>query len=177
MDTLALETDRLLLRPMHQGDVDRLFAILGDAETMRYYPAPLSRDEVVGWIVDQLNRYRRDGFGLLSMDLKETGETVGDCGPAMREVEGRPEIELAWHVKRELWGRGLAPEAAAACRDWAFDHAGSRLISLIRPENRQSIRVAEKIGMRMERRVTYGSSGWVHLVYTITQATHRGGSR
>jgi [ribosomal protein S5]-alanine N-acetyltransferase len=170
VDGILLETERLRLRPFREDDVDDLFAVLGDAETMRYYPEPFTRDGVVGWIENYITRYWRDGFGLLAMELKDTGELVGDCGPAVREVEGEREVELAWHVKRAQWGRGLAPEAALVCRDWAFDHVGPRLISLIRPENIQSIRVAEKIGMKPERRTTYGSEGWLHVVYAISKA-------
>ena len=102
------------------------------------------------------------------MVLKETGNLVGDCGPAVREVDGIAEIELGWHVMRAFWGQGLATEAAAACRDWAFRNIGpSRLIALVRPENGQSCRVAEKIGMTVEGEVEYGSVGWLHLVYAI----------
>jgi RimJ/RimL family protein N-acetyltransferase len=102
------------------------------------------------------------------MELKATGELVGDCGPAVREVERKAEIELGWHVKRTLWGQGLATEAASASRDWAFHTIRpSRLIALVRPENTQSRRVAEKIGMTVEGEVTYGSMGWLHLVYAI----------
>jgi ribosomal-protein-alanine N-acetyltransferase len=142
MDGIPMETERLRLRPFRDDDVEALFAVLGDAETMRPYPAPFPREGVVDWIEDHMARYRRDGFGLLAMELKETCGLVGECGPAIREVEALREIELGWHVKRALWGRGLVPEAAAACRDWAFEHAAPRLISLIRPENVQSIRVA-----------------------------------
>lgn len=85
-----------------------------------------------------------------------------------RIVEGREEVELGWHVKRSHWGRGIAPEAAAACRDHAFGALGlERLISLIRPENIPSRRVAEKIGMTVDGEVAYGSMGWPHLVYAI----------
>ncbi len=149
-------------------DVDDLFAILGDAETMRYYPAPYPRERTLEWITDNLERYRRDGFGLWAIEDRETGEYLGSCGPAARVVDGVEEVELGWHIKRSRWGRGIAPEAAAACRYHAFGPLGlDRLISLIRPVNVPSRRVAEKIGMTVEKEVLYGSVAWPHLVYAI----------
>ena len=87
-----LETERLRLRPYTLDDLDDLFGILGDQETMTYYPEPYSRDRTMGWIEDNVKRYEMDGFGLWAMEMKETGDFVGDCGPAVREVERQREI-------------------------------------------------------------------------------------
>jgi ribosomal-protein-alanine N-acetyltransferase len=164
-----IETERLILREYKPGDLDDLFAILGDAETMRFYPAPYTLERTVEWVSDNVERYRRDGFGLWAMNLRETGGFVGSCGPVRWPVDGRDEVELGWHVERSQWGRGLAPEAAAACRDHAFAVLGQgRLISLIRPVNVPSRRVAEKIGMAVEQEVEY--HGLQHLVYAIERA-------
>jgi RimJ/RimL family protein N-acetyltransferase len=62
------------------------------------------------------------------------------------------EIEVGYHVRSALQGRGRATEAAAACRDHARDVLGlERLIAIIDPRNRPSQRVAEKLGMVLER--------------------------
>lgn len=162
-----LETERLRLRPYSLGDVDDLFEILGDPETMRYYPAPYDRDGTLRWIRDNLWRYERDGFGLFALELKATGEFAGDCGPAAQVVEGRREVEIGWHVKRALQNQGLATEAAVACRDHCFGTLGlRRVISLIRPENLPSRRVAEKIGMRIDTEVEW--HGLRHYVYAAS---------
>ncbi len=162
-DTI-LETDRLRLRPYRVDDADALFEILGDPHTMRFYPQRFTREDADAWIQRQLDRYERDGFGLWAMELRTTGEFIGNCGPAVQEVEGQREVELGWHVHRRHWGQGLATEAAAACREHAFERLGvDRLIALVRPENRPSARVAEKIGMRVERTAEF--RGLPHLVY------------
>jgi [ribosomal protein S5]-alanine N-acetyltransferase len=161
-----LETERLLIRRLREPDVDALHAVLGDAETMRYYPAPFDRDGCAAWIEDSIERYARDGFGLYGLELRATGELIGDCGPAVRAIEGVDEVEMGWHVRRDLWGRGLAPEAARACLAHAFGPLGlRRMTALVRPVNRPSARVAEKIGMTVERRVTHG--GLPHLLYVV----------
>ncbi|MGQ0670375.1 MAG: GNAT family N-acetyltransferase [Actinomycetota bacterium] len=167
---LLLETERLTLRMYKLGDLDDLFSILGDAETMRYYPRPYTREDTLAWIEDCLDRYGRDGFGHLAVLLKETGELVGNCGLAVRLADGREEVEIGWHVRRSHWGLGIAPEAAGACRDYAFGPLGlERLISLVRPVNHPSRRVAEKIGMSVEKEIDYHE--YRHLVYVVKRPT------
>lgn len=92
------------------------------------------------------------GCGLWLVTLRATGEFVGDCGLTLQEVEGVTDLEVGYRVRSDLQGNGYATEAAAACRDHARDvlHA-KRLIAIIRPDNRPSQRVAEKIGLPFER--------------------------
>jgi RimJ/RimL family protein N-acetyltransferase len=167
---IEITTERLRLRPLTEADVDPLLAILGDAETMRWYPQPYSRDGVVEWIARNMNGYVRDGFGLLAIEDRKTGEFLGDCGPTIQDVEGEPHIELGWHVRRDRWGQGIATQAGAACRDWSWTNLNvDHLISLIRNENRQSCRVAEKIGMSVWRDTN--RAGLSHFVYRINRPT------
>lgn len=157
------ETPRLLLREFSQGDVDALALTLSDAETMRFYPVPLDRAGVEDWISRNRRRYREDGHGLWAMILKSSGELVGDCGLTVQDVGDANETEIGYHVRRDLWGQGLATEAARACRDLGFARLPvERLISLIRPENLPSRRVAEKNGMTVWKEVMW--RGLPHLV-------------
>jgi ribosomal-protein-alanine N-acetyltransferase len=161
-----LETSRLLLREFRPHDVNALARVLSDPETMRFYPAPLGIAGVEEWILYNRNRYRDHGHGLWAMILKSKGELVGDCGLTVQEVEGANEIEIGYHVRRDLWGQGLATEAACACRDFGFARLPvERLISLIRPENMASRRVAEKNGMTVWKEVLWRNLP--HLVYAI----------
>ena len=164
--TAILETDRLWLREFEAGDIDALAVVLSDPETMRYYPAPYGRAGVEQWIVRNQNRYAHDGVGLWGMVLKETEELIGDCGIIRQEVEGEWFYEIGYHLRRDLWGRGLATEAAVACRDWGFKNLDvDRLISLIRPENLASRRVAERNGMTIWEEVDW--RGLRHYVYSV----------
>jgi ribosomal-protein-alanine N-acetyltransferase len=162
----VLQTCRLSLREFVLEDVDALARILSDPETMRYYPAPFDRAGVVEWIERNRTRYANDGYGLWAMILNSTGELVGDCGLVRQTVDGVDEVEIGYHVRRDLWGQALAPEAARACRDYGFATlADDRLISLIRPENLASRRVAEKNGMTIWKEVT--RANLLHYVYAI----------
>jgi RimJ/RimL family protein N-acetyltransferase len=168
--SLVLETERLQLRNLVPADLDELTSILSDPETMRYYPRPFTREECSEWITRNLERYEVDGFGLLAIMLKGDDEFVGDCGPVRRFVDGRDEVEIGWQVKRARWRQGIASEAGAACRDYAFGPLGlTRVISLIRPENIPSRGVAEKIGMTIEKEIDY--KGMAHYVYVRERST------
>jgi len=165
----VIETSRLLLREFVPEDVDALAAVISDAETMRFYPEPRDHAGVESWIERNCRRYREDGHGLWAMVLKSSGELIGDCGLARQSVDEVDEIEIGYHVRRDMWGQGLAPEAAAACCDYGFERLRTdRLIALIRPENLPSRRVAEKIGMSLWKEVVWRDLP--HCVYSIRNA-------
>ncbi len=161
---LILETPRLLLRRFTLQDAEALEAVLGDPVAMEYYPAPLDRRGVEGWIERNLGRYQRDGHGLWAMLLKPSKELIGDCGCTLQEVEGINEVEVGYHVRRDLWNRGYATEAARACMEYAFSRLGAgRVISIIRPPNIASRRVAEKNGMTCEKIILWRD--YEHCIY------------
>jgi ribosomal-protein-alanine N-acetyltransferase len=166
---VILETERLILRPFRLNDIDALEAVLGDPVTMEFYPAPLTREGVEAWIRKNLGRYDNDGCGLQAMVLKGPGEVIGDCGCIVQRVEDKDQIEIGYHVRRNLWGNGYATEAARACIDYAFDQLGAqRVISMIRPENISSRRVAEKNGMICEKVVFWRN--YDHCIYAKLKA-------
>jgi RimJ/RimL family protein N-acetyltransferase len=166
---MILQTPRLLLRELTPQDADAVAQVLSDPETMRHYPAPYDRAGVEQWIERNRQRYQNDGVGLWAMELKQTEEVIGDCGILLQQVEGERFYEIGYHLRRDQWHQGLATEAAIACRDWAFAHLKTnRLISLIRPENLPSRRVAERNGMTLWKEVTW--RGLPHCVYSIERA-------
>jgi RimJ/RimL family protein N-acetyltransferase len=151
----VLTTQRLILREMTGADLDHIAALFGDEEVMRYYPKPMTRDEAQAWVEWNVRLYRSHGFGLWAMVLRDTGEFAGDCGLTPQYVDGVKEIEVGYHVRTSLQGRGYATEAAAAARDFASNTLHlSRLIAIINPANVPSQRVAGKIGLKPEKRAT-----------------------
>ncbi len=139
---------------MVPSDIEALAQIFSDPEAMKHYPAAFTRNEVLVWIERQLRNYAEHGYGLWALELKETGDVVGDCGLTWQRVGYSPErqLETGWHVRRDLWNQGLATEAASACRDYARDVLGQKhLISIITASNLPSQAVASKLGMAMER--------------------------
>jgi RimJ/RimL family protein N-acetyltransferase len=168
-----LETKRLRMRMARMSDVADTLAMLSDPVHMRYYPHPFSAEEARNWVRWQLRNYRTLGYGLWVVELKETGEFVGQVGLTNQLVNHDLHVEVGWHTKRSFWGSGYAVEAGAASRDWAFRNLDiDRLISLIRPVNTQSARVAQKLGMRVWEHIT--KAGFPHDVYSMTRSEWAG---
>ncbi|MEL6364456.1 MAG: GNAT family N-acetyltransferase [Pseudomonadota bacterium] len=151
MNEIRLETDRLILREMRPEDAEGFIAMMADPDVARYLTpdhSPMARMDAWRSFATMLGHWTIRGFGMFSVIEKSSGDWVGRVGPWM--PEGWPSLEIGWGIVREAWGKGYAPEAAAASRDWAFDRFPEypRLISLIDPGNANSQRVAEKIGER-----------------------------
>ena len=167
----VIETERLRLRELTLDDVDAIFAIIGDAETMKYYPRSFNRADAIDWVQRNLERYRRDGHSLYAVTLKTSDDVIGDCGLIRQDVEGESMIEVAYHFRRDCWGQGYATEAARRCMTHAFEHLGaSRLVSLIRAENLPSCRVAERNGMTVEKQVMFHDLP--HLLYATRRENY-----
>ena len=163
----TIETERLLLRKPRLADAADLAVAYADPETVRYIGdgSTATLEQVEQGIAFWLERWEANGVGLFSMERREDGLVVGRSGflvwdGVTWEVAGfadageRAEVELGWMVSREHWGHGYATEAALAMRDWGIaERDFTRLVSVIRPGNDRSVRVAEKIGERYERDV------------------------
>ncbi len=77
-----------------------------------------------------------------------------------------PAVEVGWRFDRAWWGQGLATEGGAAAIAWAFGSLGlDRVISIIRPENVASVRVAEKLGMVPGPSITHPAYAWDLSIY------------
>ena len=167
-----LETERLVLRMFHEGDFEAFARIAADPEAARYLGngLPLTRMEAWRGLAAQIGHWTLRGYGALAIEEKATGEFVGRAG--FFNPEGWPGFELGWVVARERWGRGYATEAARRLLDYAFADLGrDHVISVIQPENAASIRVAERIGERIERRMEL--SGREVLIYGVDRDAWR----
>jgi RimJ/RimL family protein N-acetyltransferase len=170
--TWYLETERLSLRPVEPGDVDPLLDVLSDPVSMRFYPRPFDRRMTNDWVTRIQDRYRRDGFGLLAVVEKATGETIGDCGPSLQDTGHGTHVELGWHIRRDRQGRGFAVEAGAACRDRAWQALDiDHMISIIRPENVASWSVARRLRFTPWRGDV--RAGMAHVLWRLDASVSR----
>ena len=158
----VLETERLLLREMSAADLDAVAPMLGDPEVMRFWPRPYTREEAVRWIERWVRDCAEHGCGYWLMLEKATGEVAGQAGIVMLAIDGVQAPSLGYIVNKPYWNRGYATEAAAACLEWALAR-WPVVITPIRPENRPSLRVAEKLGLTEERRTVY--SDFEHALF------------
>lgn len=163
-DGCRLETPRLLLRPFVEADLDPLARMYADPEVMRYIGtgSTATRQETWRAISSMLGHWLLRGYGMWAVEERASGSMVGRVG--FIEPEGWPGFELGWMVDRSCWGRGYAPEAADVALRHAREELGKeRVISLIRPGNTASIRVAEKIGHRRDGSVQlFEEEAWVY---------------
>jgi RimJ/RimL family protein N-acetyltransferase len=142
---MRLKTDRLVLRRLSRRDVDNLAALHSDAEVTQFIGL-FGNLDATKRIAQAEASWRDRGFGLMAIETADGGRFVGRCG--LQEVPGRDDVELGWTLHREVWGRGYASEAAAACLRWGLDDLGlSTVVSLIHPHNERAARVATRIGM------------------------------
>lgn len=112
-------------------------------------------------------RYAEDGHGLWLAMEKQSGNPIGQIGLVQQLIDETDETEVGYMLDKRYWNRGFAIEAAAATRDFAFQTLGkSRVISLIRPSNVLSLRVASRLGMLPEKTTYY--SGHSHLIFSVT---------
>jgi len=171
--TWIVETKRLRLRQMELADLDFIATMLADADVMRHYPSTYNRGEAQGWIERQRTRYTEHGHGLWLAVSRETGQPVGQVGLLLQEVEGTSESEIGYLLHKPFWHQGLATEAAHGVRRYAFAAPSrQRLISLIRPANTPSQAVARRVGMAMEKEVTFRDR--VHLVFAMSRPAANG---
>jgi ribosomal-protein-alanine N-acetyltransferase len=162
-----LETERLFLREYEAEDFPSLHDIFSDSETMSFYPSPFTEDQTRTWITRNLERYRNDGHGLWAVCLKNNNKVIGDCGLVTQIINGHTEVEIGYHINKEYWSKGYATEAAISCKEYAFHEMKlKKVISIILSTNLQSIRVAEKVGLELEREVFIFNKN--HFIYSTT---------
>ncbi|WP_430788907.1 GNAT family N-acetyltransferase [Virgibacillus flavescens] len=149
-----IRTERLQLRRMNTSDVDLLMEIFSDPVAMKHYPSTKNREETLQWIEWNRNNYQEYGVGLWIVEDKQTNKFLGQCGIVPQKFDKAVKMEIGYLFKQEVWGNGYATEAAFACKQYGFEEKKfPMLISLIDLENLPSIRVAERIGMKLESTV------------------------
>ena len=161
-----LRTERLLMRGWLDDDLDWFGRMMGDPAVA----APLGHDGPVdppqAWrdMAFLAGHWALKGYGHWVLETLDTGECVGRAG--LLRPEGWPDLEVGWTIAREHWGKGYAPEAARAACAWGHEQLGvDHILSLIHPDNAQSIRVAEKLGETLEGR--HSTRGFDLLVYGV----------
>jgi RimJ/RimL family protein N-acetyltransferase len=169
---VTLETQRLLLRPFRDTDLDAYAAMCADPDVMRFVGdrGVLSRDDAWRQMAMLVGHWQLRGFGMWAVEERTTGAFIGRVG--LHFPDGWPDREVAWALARSYWGRGFALEAARAALAHAFGPlAWERAISLIDPQNARSIGLAERLGERFDRQVEV--RGHVVSLYSITRDAWR----
>ena len=104
-----------------------------------------------------------------AIELKATGEFIGDCGLTMQNIDGDELPEIGYHINKRFWRQGYASEAARAVRDWAFERLDfDCLFSYMVKANVASYSTAKSAGMKKIKEYE-DKNGESHLVYAVTR--------
>ena len=166
---MILETERLSLREMNDGDFEDLCQMLQDPVVMTAYEHAFEDEEARRWLENQKRRYREDGFGLWAVLLKETGEMIGQCGLTWQCVGENSVLEIGYLFKKDFWHKGYATEAATVCKLYAFEVLDiDEVYSIIRDTNIASQAVAKRNGMTLKGKIVkhYYEMDMPHLLYS-----------
>jgi RimJ/RimL family protein N-acetyltransferase len=164
IDIPVIPTERLVLRPFKASDLDACAEMNADPEVVAFLGngQPVDRQEswkIMAWL---LGHWQLRGFGSWAVEERETKRFIGRVG--LFYPEGWPGIEISYVLARSAWGKGYATEGARTTMSHAFEKLKiPRVISLIHPANRSSVKVAEKLGEAFERRMEF--NGRTLLVY------------
>ena len=154
---VVVETPRLTVRTVERSDVDAMQALYGDAETMRYIGAGdgvRTREQTARGLERVIAHQEQHGYSIWAVTDRATGEVIGNCGIVLMEWTG-PDVEIAYMIRRDRWGEGIATEAATACLQHGLGPLGLQLVvGLAYPDNVASHRVMEKAGMTPVGEVT-----------------------
>jgi RimJ/RimL family protein N-acetyltransferase len=154
-----ISTDRFYFRKVEKSDVDLWVPFFNNNPNLHFLGIDVDipdEEHAASWIENQLNRYNREGFGHLAVIDKKSNELVGMSGIIKRVVGGEDFLEIAYSVMPHHWGKGYASEMSHALLSFGREQQlAKQFISIIHPENKASIKVAQKNGMRFLRTDVY----------------------
>jgi ribosomal-protein-alanine N-acetyltransferase len=166
------ETERLLFRRITEQDFDTWLEFCKYPDSLKYIFSqeqlkvedPIERCNI--WFKRVFNRYENGLGGMNALIDKQTGELVGQCGLLIQTIDDIEELEIGYSLMPAHRGKGYASEAAKKCKEFAFENEyATSLISVIVPENTDSIKVAMNNGMKLEKTTT--SKGEIVNIYRI----------
>lgn len=149
---MILETERLIIKPITIGDKDEIFEYRRDKETNKYQgwiPETIEDvEEFIGNTSKQIN-VPETWFQLVIV-FKETQKIVGDLGIHFIDPENG-QAEIGCTLNKDYQNKGFATESVIKVIDYLFKELNKhRIIASIDPENKNSIRLVERIGFRKE---------------------------
>lgn len=154
---MQIQTDRLILRDFRSDDWRAVLAYQRDPRYLQYYAwAERTAAEVrrfVQMFVDQQHEEPRTRFQL-AITLRDSGELIGNAG-IRRPAAWAHDAEIGYELAADHWGRGYATEAVREIVRFGFEELGlHRITAWTIADNIASGRVLEKIGLRLEGRLS-----------------------
>ncbi len=150
-----LETERLTLRHLSPDDAAFILELLNEPSFIRNIgdKGVRTEDDARRYIeTGPRESYARFGFGLYRVEITETGEVIGMCGLLKRD--SLADVDIGYAFLPRFWSKGYAFESVAAVMRHAREKLGiARVVAIVAPDNSDSIKVLEKLGLRFERMI------------------------
>lgn len=148
-----MHTQRLILRPWRESDLEPFAAMNADPRVMEYFPSPLNREESDKMVMRMQRKIEEQGWGFWAVSVPGVAEFVGFIGlnPIDKETfpaHFTPAVEVGWRLSFDHWGKGYATEGALACLKWGFEALNlDQIVSFTAVCNNRSKAVMERLGM------------------------------
>ncbi len=182
--TTTLSSERLILRPWRDDDLDALAALCADPEVMAHFPAALDRAGSAELLGKLMAHQTEHGFTFWALERREDAAFIGFTGLARVGFVApfTPAVEIGWRLARPYWGHGYALEAARRSLDFAFEDLQlNEVVSFTVPANRRSWCVMQRLGMQRDPADDFEHPGLPlghplrpHLLYRINREDWHG---
>ena len=162
---MVLDTERLAMRPLRDGDAPFILELLNDRDWIRFIGDRNVRtlDDARGYIGRVLKSQEKFGFSLLHTALRD-GTPAGLCGLIKRDAYEH--VDLGFAFLPAFRGKGYAAEAGAAVRDYGIEVLGlGRLVAFTDPENQSSCKLLQRLGFAYEGLIPWGEDGTMSTLY------------
>ncbi|MEO4045616.1 GNAT family N-acetyltransferase [Pseudomonas sp. CAU 1711] len=182
--TTTLSSERLILRPWRDDDLDALAALCADPEVMAHFPSVLDRAGSATLLGKLMAHQAEHGFGFWCLERRADGAVLGFAGLARVGFAAPfvPAVEIGWRLARAYWGQGYALEAAQRSLQFAFEDLQlNEVVSFTVPTNRNSWGLMQRLGMRRDPADDFEHPGLPqghplrpHLLYRIDREARHG---
>jgi RimJ/RimL family protein N-acetyltransferase len=152
MNVPVIETERLILRPPVQADLETVYLMVSDPEIRRFFPEgpDIKREIVMASLPRRMGFWKDNGFGQFGVFEKAGNKMAGYCG--LKFLDDTAEVEVYYGFFRDSWGKGYATESATAVLRFGFQETPlERIVAVTHTENYASQKVLKKIGLKHEK--------------------------
>ncbi|MFZ1673831.1 MAG: GNAT family N-acetyltransferase [Nitrospira sp.] len=153
LSSTKLHTPRLTLRQWQTSDLEPFALMSSDADVMRYYPAPWSREQSDAFAQRVLRLIDELGWGFWAVEERVSGRFIGFVGLHVPsdKLPFSPCVEVGWRLAKPYWGLGYATEAAQSAIAFGFQQLHLKeLVAFTAIANLKSRAVLERLGMRLD---------------------------
>ena len=151
---MKLITERLILRPWREEDLEPFAAMSADPEVMQWLGGVITSDGAAAYMARAKLSFATSGMGRFAIERRDDGAFIGSCGlmPGRPSIPIAPYIDIGWRLTRRAWGAGYASEAAAAVLSDGFDRLRPREIAAVTAAiNLRSRAVMDRLGMTWDK--------------------------